>query len=252
MLLAGLLALTACEDDTRTPFVLVHGAWMGASAWDEVAAELRAAGAEVITFDLPAHGADRTPPADASLDAYVARVEQALDGEEVVLVGHSMAGVVISQVAERAPDRIAELVYLAAYLPSDGDSLADLAGHDADSLAGANLVFHADGTVGLPRDRLAEIFCADCDDGGRAALDAGYRDEPGAPFAEPVSLGDRFGRVRKTYIHTRQDRAVSPALQEEMSAAVDRALTLDTSHAPMLAAPAELAAALLSIEKGIP
>ena len=111
-------------------FVLVHGAWHGAWCFDALARDLAAAGHEVDTFDLPGHGSDATPHDEVTLDTYAQRVAEVIgqDGEPVVLVGHSMGGIVVTQAAELVPERIARLVYLTAFLPKDGESLQYLAG----------------------------------------------------------------------------------------------------------------------------
>ena len=245
----AVIGLAACGDDgNHQTYVLVHGAFMGSSGWDQVADRLRDSGADVHVFDLPAHGADATPIAGATFDAYVARVEAELDAavKPVTLVGHSMGGMVISQVAEQRPNDLAGLVYIAAFLPQSGQSLLDLAMMDADSELGAALEFHEQ-TIGIKQDQFVDLFCADCDAAGKAALAAGYKDEPSAPLMTKAALGAAFAGVHKTYLHTGADRVVSPALQAQMVTAtpVDREVTLPTSHVPMLAAPADVAQALL-------
>ncbi len=248
------LTLAACSSsDGRgegKTYVLVHGAWMGAAGWDPIADRLRAEGAEVLVPELPAHGEDPAPPGDASLAGYVERVAAAIDraGAPVVLVGHSMGGVVVSATAEERAGDLESLVYVAAYVPEDGQSLFDLAMTDGDSEVGGNLVDNEDGTVGIRSEAFADLFCADCDQEGRAALIAGYRAEPVAPLATPVSLTSTFGSVPRVYVGTARDRVISPALQARMTAAtrMDREVTLDTSHVPMLAAPDALVDALLA------
>jgi pimeloyl-ACP methyl ester carboxylesterase len=246
-------ALAACSstgDGEGKTYVLVHGAWMGAAGWDPVADRLRDEDAEVLTPELPAHGDDPAAPAEATLATYVERVAAAIDGagRPVILVGHSMGGIVISATAEERSADIARLVYVAAYVPRSGESLFDLAMTDSDSDIGANLVDHEDGTLGIQPDAFADLFCADCDADGRAALVAGYRPEPAAPLATPVELtSGAFGALPRTYLSTTHDRVISPDLQSRMTAAtpMDRELTLETSHVPMLAAPDALAELLL-------
>lgn len=236
------------------PFVLVHGAWMGAWAWDDVAAAMRAKGASVTTVELPAHGADMTGVSGATLDAYVAKVRGAVEGagEPVVLVGHSMGGVVITQLAESVPDKIADLVYLAAYVPKDGQQLLDLAGMDADSHVGPALQIDMNaGVAKIALDKLQDIFCADCTTDQAADLAAHYRDEPLAPFATPVHVtAGGWGKVTKRYVYTKQDNAVSYALQQAMTAGVTLAgtATLDTSHSPFLSHATEVADTLLGFD----
>jgi len=250
----AMTALVACSstgDGDGKTYVLVHGAWMGAAGWDPVAAQLRDEGASVIIPELPAHGADPAGPADATLAAYLDRVAGAIAQAErpVILVGHSMAGIVISASAERDPAGIAALVYVAAYVPTSGQSLFDLAMSDGDSEIGANLVDHQDGTLGIRPDAFAELFCADCGPEGKAVLAASYRDEPVAPLVTPIMLTEgAFGTLPRSYLATTRDRVVSPDLQSRMTAAtpMDREVTLDTSHVPMLAAPGAVADALLA------
>jgi pimeloyl-ACP methyl ester carboxylesterase len=248
--LALAAALAACghSGDDKT-YVLVHGAWLDKTGWDAVAAKLAHEGAEVRTLDLPAHGDDPTPVSGASLRAYVDRVEAELDAahHRAIVVGHSMGGVVVSQVAaERAAD-VASVVYLGAFVPQDGQSLLELSMMDTHSQIGPSLVFNNDGTVDVAQAAFPDLFCADCDADARAALVASYRAEPVMPLGEKVSLGGDFASVRKTYIHTGQDRVISPAFQNQMIAAtpMDREVTLDTSHTAMLDAPDDVAGALL-------
>lgn len=92
-------------------FVLIHGGWHGAWCWDRVAPLLEQGGHEVVSFDLPGHGEDRTPSVEVTLEGYTDRVVEALDAlsEPVVLVGHSLGGTAISQAAERRPEKIEKL-----------------------------------------------------------------------------------------------------------------------------------------------
>lgn len=251
-ILSLLLAGCSSSSSTSTPhhYVLVHGAFQGAWAWSEVASELRARGHEVDTVELPAHGDDTGTLADASMPAYVARVVAALDdaSEPVVLVGHSMGGLVISGAAEARPDRVSRLVYVAAYLPRSGDSLLSLASTDAGSTLGAALLDDgSDGTLDVRTDALVGIFCADCDEGAQAELLARYRTEPALPLTQAITLSEAaFGRVARAYLHATDDRAVSRELQGRMVAAspVVESAELATGHSPFLSRPVETADAL--------
>jgi pimeloyl-ACP methyl ester carboxylesterase len=95
------------EKMTNNTYVLVHGSWLGKFCWTEVVTLLEMKGHTALTIDLPAHGDDLTPPDNTSLDSYRDVVVGLIgDLRDVILVGHSMAGVVISAVAEAIPDRI--------------------------------------------------------------------------------------------------------------------------------------------------
>jgi pimeloyl-ACP methyl ester carboxylesterase len=119
-------------------FVIVHGAWSGAHAWRWVRPLLREAGHEVFTPALTGLGERAhlaTPATD--LGTHVADVAAVLyfeDLSDVVLVGHSYGGMVISGVADTRPQRIAQLVYLDADVPEDGDCEFDFV--PADERAG--------------------------------------------------------------------------------------------------------------------
>ena len=97
---------------------------------------LEAAGHRVEATDLlPGHGAGPTPLSELSMEAYGGFVAESAGGagESVVLVGHSMAGAVISWAAECVPQMIRRLVYLTAYIPRSGESLASLAHRDTEA-----------------------------------------------------------------------------------------------------------------------
>ena len=103
-------------------FVLVHGAWHGAWCWEKVLPLINAAGHAVDTIDLPGLGEDKTAIADVTLDSYVSAVTDLIEtiGKPVVLVGHSMGGMVITQVAEKIADKVDTLIYLTAFSPKNG------------------------------------------------------------------------------------------------------------------------------------
>ncbi len=111
-------------------FVLVHGGWHGSWCWRRVVPLLASAGHEVLCPTLTGLG-DRAHLArpDTGLADHVADVVAVLeldDQRDVVLVGHSSSGAVITGVAQRCPDRLRELVYLDAFVPGPGQSVFDL------------------------------------------------------------------------------------------------------------------------------
>ena len=236
-------------------FVLVHGAWHGAWCWQRLTPELEAAGATVVAPDLPGHGADTTPVAEVTMDAYVERVVAAgesLDGP-VDLVGHSMGGMVISAVAERIPARIAGLTYLCAFLPRDGDVLGALGAEDADTELNAAIRPGPEpGTLTVVPE-VVPVFYGDCSDADAADALARLAPQPIAPLQTPVRLSaEQFGRVPRAYVLCTQDRAVSPAMQRILLDRVpcDPVLELASGHSPFLSMPAELARTLVQIAAG--
>lgn len=111
-------------------YMLVHGAWHGGWCWQRVTPFLRGRGHDVLTPTLTGLGERAhlaTPEID--LNTHVQDIIGVLEYEDlhqVILVGHSYAGMVITAVAERVADRLAHLVYLDAFVPQYGQSLADL------------------------------------------------------------------------------------------------------------------------------
>lgn len=235
---------------TAHTFVLVHGAFADRNAFNGLSELLQVNGRRVVTLDLAGHGADTTDPHAITLDTYVAQVEAIVRAEpaSVVLVGHSMAGMVVSQVAEREPAKVRAIVYIAAYLPTSGQTLQSLAETDAASLVGANMVFAPDySTVTVRLEHLVDAICADCPPPVQQYIVSSHRPEPLAPFQGAVDLTDaRFGSVPKGYIATTADRAVTPDLQGRMLAAYPNMprRSIDAGHLPFISQPAATAKAI--------
>jgi pimeloyl-ACP methyl ester carboxylesterase len=113
-------------------YVLVHGAWGGSYGWNKVRPRLQQAGHSVFTPSLTGLG-ERAHLASPTVDlsTHIQDVYNTIwyeDLSDIILVGHSYGGMVISGVADRMPERIQHLVYLDAFLPADGQSLYDLGG----------------------------------------------------------------------------------------------------------------------------
>lgn len=115
-------------------FVMVHGSWHGGWCWKRVVPFLTMRGHDVHTPTLSGCGEHaHTGSAALDLDAHIEDIRAFLflnDLRDTILVGHSSAGLVITGVVDREPERVARLVYLDAYVPRDGDTLAVLAGRD--------------------------------------------------------------------------------------------------------------------------
>jgi pimeloyl-ACP methyl ester carboxylesterase len=236
-------------------YVLIHGSWLGKFCWAEVVTMLEAMGHTALTIDLPAHGEDSTPPENTSLEGYRDAVLGLIgDRTDVTLVGHSMAGVVISAVAEAIPDRLKALVYLCAYLPRNGESLYQLSSEDRNSLVGKYWrQEHPEqySPAWITPEGIVESFGADCPPHYQDLLVNKHRPEPVPPLATPVTLtAQRYGNVPRYYIETLADCAVSHQLQTLMLSRVkvQRSFQLPSSHCPFFSMPDRLVACFANIE----
>lgn len=224
--------------------VLVHGAFSGAWVWEPVLPGLREAGHTVETFDLPGQGSDQTPIEQVDLDAYARRTCEVLAaGEPAVLVGHSMGGMVITQAAARTPEQVVQLVYLAAFLPGDGQSLLELTHYPeaAGDQVQANLVIEGDPPVAtLPPEAIKVALGGCCTDTQLAWLIEHTVSQPVAPFTQPFRLdpdrAEAFAALPRAYITCLRDRAIPPQMQRRMftDAGCDPVVEIDADHSAWL------------------
>ena len=237
-------------------FVIVHGAWSGAHAWRWVRPLLRAAGHEVVTPSLTGLGerAHLATPA-TNLDTHVTDVVATLhfeDLSEVVLVGHSYGGMVITGVADRVPERIAHLVYLDADVPLDGQSELDLV--PADERAGYEEAARTRGDGWrvpppfpdpLPPGLPAEVVWAV----------ARMVPHPLATMTQPLRLANPALALPRTYIHCTENKdgePVPPHLDRVRTDPSWRFVELAAGHTAHVTAPEKLTATLLRIATAVP
>jgi pimeloyl-ACP methyl ester carboxylesterase len=233
-------------------FVLVHGAFVGAWCWEPLLGPLEAAGHTVETLDLPGSGDDDTPLPEVTLGAYADQVCAVLGErpEPAVVVANSMGGMAATQAAVRCPERVASMVYVAAFLPQDGQSLLDLTRlpEGRDDQVQANLVVHGEPPVAtMPAEAARQAIYASCSDEVAAWAIERRGPQAVAPFAEPAAIPDgALDDIPRSYVLCKRDRAIPPALQRRMlqQAGCTEVVELDTDHVPHLSATDELAEVL--------
>src|SRR5664279_2003446 len=256
LIIAVLTSLISCRHyqlPVTNTYVLVHGAWQAPYVWTTVKEQLEKAGQKVVVVELPAHGDDYTSPANVSIDVYRDKVISAIMStkQKVILVGHSLGGVVVTAVAEQIPGKIKKLIYIGAFIPANGQSLLDLASQDAQSLLGPSLIPSADQlTLDVKHENITSIFCQDGSDAVKQLVLDNYRVEPAIPFTNKVTLTDaNFGSVDKYYIHTLQDHAIGIDNQNKMADAahITKTFAVNTGHSPFLTQPTEVTKLLRTI-----
>ena len=227
-------------------FILIHGAWHGGWCWHKLVRELESSGHSVTAPDLPCHGDDRTAPQGIDVSDYADLVCSLVDAasDEVVLVGHSLGGLTISQVAERRPDRLQCLVYLAALVPTPGATPTSRRSLTTDALLDS-LRLSEDGSVSLfDLDAIREVFYADCSDEDIAFARSRLCGEPAAAANSAVEPSqENWGRVSRDYIVCLQDQAIPASAQQALAeeSGCRNVYSLDASHSPFFSAPADLA-----------
>ena len=235
-------------------FVLVHGAWHGGWCWEQVERYMEDLGAASVAVDLPSRAGDPRPVSELTLDAYVDQVVAAIEAspEPVILVGHSLGGLVISQTAERVPEKLSSLVYLCAMLLRDGESTIDAAATDPDSQLMAKISLDESATASwVAEHAVRELFYGDCTVEASESAARLLVPEPVGPASTPVRVtADRWGTVPRSYILCTKDRAISPTKQRAMidSVGVDRVIEMESSHSPFISQPDRLAALLIDLE----
>lgn len=252
---AAELVLKALEEDKKRypTYVLVHGAWADESAWGFVRNDL-AKKANVVVVNLPAHGADAEKGEGKGLNDYVKTVIAAVNEQpgKVILVGHSMAGMIISQVAENIPNKIDKLIYVAAYLPKNGETLSGITNKFLNNKPIEIFEFNKDySLVSIKKETLPTVVCADCPDYMKEILVKYHRAEPAKAFSDKVQLSAKFASIPKYYISTKNDNAVPYTLQQQMikdNGTVKKVFEMETSHLPFVVKPQEFVNIITSIK----
>ncbi|AFU12495.1 alpha/beta fold hydrolase [Bacillus toyonensis] len=224
-------------------YVLVHGAWQGEWAWELVKPQLEALSHTVITLDLPGSGKDTNPSQNITLDSYVDAVTATINQqtEKVIVVGHSMGGIVITQTAELIPNKIDKLVYLCAFLPQNGESL----GSKLDGEAGPQFSINEnDMTAELIPNLIEKTFLnATENEEIKEASSKKMRPQPLGPFQQQLKISEEnFGTVDRIYIETTLDRAIPIDFQRRMNTETpcSKIITLEADHSPFFSKATEL------------
>lgn len=215
-------------------FLLIHGAGHGAWAWEAVIPALAAFGHNARAINLPGRGGAAT-----TLTAQAKAIVAAMRGP-TVLVGHSAGGFAITAAAAMAPERVARLIYLCAFIPQPGRSIADLRRACPEmGLRGSYRVAADRQSFSFDPETAKPLFFHDCPDPSGAV--ARMCAEPVAPQETALEVLPNLPRAA---IFCSKDRAIPLAYQRKMAAGISVWRELPAGHSPFLSMPGALAAAL--------
>ncbi len=231
----------------------MHGSGHGAWCWRDVVPQLEAMGHTAVAIDLPSHGQDNTPANQITLDVYRDAV-LAHSTPETILVGHSMGGFPIGAAANHAPDAMRGLVFLCAYAPQSGLSLAQMRRRAPRQPLMAAISKSEDGkTFSVDPVAARDLFYHDCPQEAADYAVARLCPQAILPQETPIDLTPAYADVPKAYIRCSDDRTIPPEFQITMTEnwPAETVYTMACSHSPFFAKPAELAQLLDRIEKGM-
>jgi pimeloyl-ACP methyl ester carboxylesterase len=232
--------------------VLVHGGEHAGDCWDLVVGELRRQEPELRTLAVDLPGRGRTPgdlataTIDEWVDSVVADIEEAGLGD-IVIVGHSMAGVTVpGVVAKLGSSRVREMILATAFVPPQGSAIADTLGGPLAVFARRAARFGRPMKIPAPAARWA--FCNGMTPAQRRLTMSKLHAESARIPGEPVDRSGFPDDVPRTWILTTRDRALSVASQHASIAAlggVGTVIPVDACHEVMFSHPERLAQILI-------
>ena len=199
--------------------LLVHGAWHGAWCWNLVEKELKNIGVDARSLNLPFTGVNDDI-------ASVSNVLEDIDNQ-VILLGHSYGGIVISSAAE-AKDNVDQLIYLSAILLEPGESM-QLDGSKIQIDVDENLMSEVKESSAIP------AFYGDVDPKLAKASIELLRPFPIVSGSQ--GIGEAWREKHSTYIVCQEDKAIPPELQYVMAKKADRIIEWQCGHSPFLSKP---------------
>jgi pimeloyl-ACP methyl ester carboxylesterase len=237
------VASTSARSASRgdgTTVVLVHGAFADGSSWNRIIPALQAKGLDVVSVQNPL----------TSLADDVAATRRVLDMQtgDVVLVGHSWGGIVITEVGAHA--RVKALVYVAAFAPSEGQSINDMTKDYPRPSGVDHLVTDKEGFVTMTPQGISEHFAQDLPKAETALMGVTQGPIRGANFDERVTVA-AWKAKPSWFVVSERDLMIQPALQRANAERISaRIVAVPAGHVPQLSKPAQVVDAILAAAEG--
>ena len=220
------------NQNTKTSIVLVHGAFADGSSWNKVIPLLEAEGFTVTAVQNPLK----------SLSEDVATTKRVLDAQkgDVVLVGHSYGGAVITEAAA-GNSKVKALVYVAAFAPDAGETLGALGDRFPAAPLGTAVVPDSAGFLYIDRAKVADVFANDLPKEEAALLAATQKPLAAAIFGEPLKAA-AWKSIPSWYVVSTQDKAINPELERFMAKRMNaKTKELKASHVSFISNAPEIA-----------
>lgn len=223
----------------KPSIVLVHGAWADGSSWAKVIPLLEKAGLNAIAVQNPLTSFED--------DMAATKRAIALAGGPVILVGHSWGGVVISDAG--ADPKVVGLVYVAAFAPDVGETVADLGKEFPPAPGGAEIRPDATGYLTMTSKGVFEYFAQDLPLAERKLIFATQGATNSALFGAKVSNA-AWKNKPTWYVIPKDDRMIQPDLMRKFARAANaKTLEVPGSHVPMLSHPSAVAKLIVEAAK---
>lgn len=220
------------NQNSKTSIVLVHGAFADGSSWSKVIPLLEAQGFTVTAVQNPLK----------SLADDVATTKRAIESqdEDVVLVGHSYGGAVITEAAAGNP-RVKALVYIAAFAPDEDEPLGGLIERFSPSPLGAAVEPDSAGFLFIDREKFHSVFAGDLPEAEASLLAATQKPLAAPIFGEAVKAA-AWKNIPSWYVVSTQDNAINPDLERFMAKRMDAKTTeIKASHVSFISNPSQIA-----------
>ena len=233
--IGGAASAAGADTSVKPSVVIVHGAFADGSDWAKVIPLLQAKGVKVTAVQNPL----------TSLADDVAHTRRAIASQpgKVVLVGHSWGGTVITDAGQH--DKVASLVYVAAFAPDAGKSTAETGEGYPAAPGSKRFVADAEGFLSLPEAAMREDFAQDVTAAQAAVMTATQGPIQAKAFADKVT-GAAWKTKPSWFIVSARDRMIDPGLLRAMAKKIGAKTTeLSASHVPQQSRPADVAKVIL-------
>ena len=239
------------ENEQTRDIVLIHGGSHGAWCWDGVKRELENLGWQGHALDLPGVGDDPTPRKSVTLENSLLAVNNFIrqqDLNDFILVGHSLAGILLPEVIAANREKVRKAVYVAAFILAEGERAIDLVNPErrpdyyrlADESSERSLM--------LPYNVVRERFFNDLSEEDARTAYSRLTPQPLAPYLQPAVRGAAEFASLSSYIICQQDqnlpRSLCMTYAQKLGGQTE---VIDAGHDVMLSKPKELAAMLTRV-----